>query len=160
MKHLLLALAVLALLPALGAHAQPDRITVIYMEVYAHNQDAQLDPELRQMSDALSMTGYTGFQFISAGKHNMTAGDSFTVELESGYTLQIHLDDIDLENAGLTVWMTRPGRESPVKLKLRINRNAATVIGGNDLRKGKLVVPIRVRYPSPPGDRATPSKRR
>ncbi len=153
-------LAALLLLPALGAQAQPDRVQLIYMEVYAHNQDMELDPELRGMTDALAMTGYTGFRFISAGKKNMVPGDSFTVELESGYTLQIRLDDIALENVGLTVWMTRPGRENPVKLKLRINRNAATVIGGNNFRKGKLVVPVRVRYPAKPGDGPAPSKPR
>ena len=58
------------------------------------------------------------------------------------------LDEIGEDSARLTVWMTRPNHDDPARIRIRINRNAATVIGGNDYKKGKLVVPIRVRYPS------------
>ena len=142
------AVVALLCLPGLRATAQPpSEITVVFMEAYAHNTDSEMDPRLRQMADALRMAGFTGFQYISSGRWQMSEGDSNSVTLESGYTLQIRVDEIEEESTRLTVWMTRPGKSDPARIRIRINRNAATVIGGNDYLQGKLIVPIRVRYP-------------
>jgi len=142
------AVAALVCLPGLrAAAAPPSEITVVFMEAYAHNNDSEMDPRLKQMADALRMAGFTGFQYISSGRWDMREGDSKSVTLESGYTLQIRVDDIEEDATRLTVWMTRPGKSDPARIRIRINRNAATVIGGNDFRQGKLIVPIRVRYP-------------
>jgi hypothetical protein len=135
-------------LPGLATAAPPDSVQVVFMEAYAHNLDDEMDPRLRPMADALRMAGFTGYEFVSGGKWTVGEGDSNTVTLESGYTLQIRLDEIGEDSARLTVWMTRPNHDDPARIRIRINRNAATVIGGNDYKKGKLVVPIRVRYPS------------
>lgn len=125
----------------------PEEITVVFVEAYAHNLDEELDPRLKQMADVLRMAGFTGFRFISGGKWRMSEGDSRSVTLDSGYTLQIDIEEIAEDSTRLTVWMTRPGRTSPARLRIRINKDAATVIGGNDYLQGKLIVPIRVRYP-------------
>ncbi len=145
---LTLSLIAALCLPATALASPPDQIQVVYMEAYAHNSDDEMDPRLRPMADALRMAGFTGYEFVSGGKWTVGEGDSNSVSLESGYTLQIRLDEIGEDSARLTVWMTRPDQTKPARISIRINRNAATVIGGNDYKKGKLVVPIRVRYPS------------
>ncbi len=132
---------------ALPAAAAPDQVDVIYLVAYAHNEDAEVDRKLAPVRKALETLGFSGFRYISSGKWSMEAGDSRSVNLESGYTLQIQLDEITDANARLTVWLTRPDKSDPARINLRIKPNAVVVFGGTDYEQGKLVVPIRVKYP-------------
>ena len=77
----------------------------------------------------------------------MGAGDTRSVRLDSGYTLQIQLDEITDANARLTVFLSRPDKSDSARINLRIKPNAVVVFGGTDYQQGKLVVPIRVKYP-------------
>jgi len=130
--------------PALAA---PDRVDVIYLVAYAHNEDAEFDRKLAPVRSALETLGFSGYAFVSTGKWQMGVGDSQSVNLDSGYSLQIQLDSIADEGARLTVWLTRPDKSDPARINLKIKPNAVVVFGGTDYKKGKLVIPIRVKYP-------------
>ena len=149
MIRFLPALASLLLVCALAlpAAAAPDEVEVIYLVAYAHNEDSEVDRKLAPVRRSLETLGFSGFRFISSGKWSMGAGDSRSVKLDSGYTLQIQLDEITDANARLTVWLTRPDKSDPARINLRIKPNAVVVFGGTDYEQGKLVVPIRVKYP-------------
>ncbi len=150
MTRVLPRLAIAALLtcasctPALAA---PDRVDVIYLVAYAHNEDAEFDRKLAPVRSALETLGFSGYAFVSTGKWQMGVGDSQSVNLDSGYSLQIQLDSIADEGARLTVWLTRPDKSDPARINLKIKPNAVVVFGGTDYKKGKLVIPIRVKYP-------------
>ena len=150
MTRVLPRLAIAALLtcasctPALAA---PDRVDVIYLVAYAHNEDAEFDRKLAPVRSALETLGFSGYAFVSTGKWQMGVGDSQSVNLDSGYSLQIQLDSIADEGARLTVWLTRPDKSDPARINLKIKPNAVVVFGGSDYKKGKLVIPIRVKYP-------------
>ncbi len=139
------ALLVAALVrPALAA---PDAVDVIYMVAYAHNEDGEFDRRLAPVRSSLQTLGFSGYGFVSTGKWSMSAGDSQSVKLDSGYTLQIQLDEITDTGARLTVWLTRPDKSDPARINLRIKPDAVVVFGGTNYKQGKLVVPIRVKYP-------------
>ena len=137
----------LAMAVATPSAAAPEQVDVIYLVAYAHNEDAEFDRRLAPVKSALQTLGFSGYAFVSTGKWSMGVGDSRSVNLDSGYTLQIHLDEIADEGARLTVWLTRPDKSDPARINLKIKPNAVVVFGGTDYKQGKLVVPIRVKYP-------------
>ena len=143
----LLAAAVLAVAAARTATAAPTEVEVIYLVAHAHNNHSEIHRRLAPVARALQTLGFTGYDFISDGKWTMSVGDSKSVKLEGDYTLQIQLDEIGDASIRLTVWLARPDGTDPAHINLRIKPNAAVVFGGTDYKGGKLVVPIRVRYP-------------
>lgn len=133
------------LAPAVAA--PPEQVEVIYMVAYAHNEDSDTDERLEPMKKSLDTLEFTGFDHLSSGRWSMANGDAKTVELEEGYKLQIKMVAIGAEEASVKITIIKPDKSDPAVVTLSIRRNAAMMFGGTSFKKGKLVVPIRVRYP-------------
>ncbi len=133
--------------PAPARAASPDKIEIVYIVAYAHNDDAEMDSRLEPMAKALDALGFTGFDYADSGRWTLGRGESRSVTLRGGYTLQLTVDEIAAESCTITAYLARPDRKDPAKVTVQIRRNAVMMLGGVDYKNGKLVVPIRVKDP-------------
>jgi len=130
-----------------AAAEPPEKVEVIYMVAYAHNDDSETDSRLEPMKKSLDTLEFTGFDLLKSGRFDMGKGIAETVPLEEDYKLQIKMVEIGEDAASVKVTIIKPDKSDPAIVTLSIQRDAAMMFGGTTFKQGKLVIPIRVKYP-------------
>lgn len=115
------------------------------MVIYAHNEDRKVDPALRDVMQQLRNFRFTGYELVEQHPSQLSPGQSTSFALPGGRRIRLELLSRDESQAKVRIRMFRSD-EKILDTTVSIHRNRSFMIGGPSYRKGKLILPVTVRY--------------
>lgn len=113
--------------------------------IYAHNEDNQVDPALRDVMRQLKNFRFTGYRMLENHPTSLAVGQSTSFAVPGGRKISMDLVDRNDTQAKVRIRMFN-GSEKVLDTTVSIHRDRSFMIGGPSYEKGKLILPVTVNY--------------